>query len=299
MRRAVAGAALALLTVAACGGPDPAAEPGVSPPPTTSGDGAQHPDGHETRGVALPSSHVHGVAVNPADDLVYLATHEGLFRMTESPERVGPVIDLMGFGVVGPDHFVASGHPGPDADLPNPVGLIESRDGGETWTPLSRQGESDFHALAASEAAVIGFDGALRRTTDGTTWTELTPPVAPFALATSPDGQVVVATSESGPIRSTDGGETWDQLAQAPLLMLVAWSDAQDVVAGVAPDGTVAVSSDAGQGWEVRGSAGEAPQALEAVGEDGEDLTVLVVTSTELLESTDGGASFAPFEPTS
>lgn len=55
----------------------------------------------------------------------------------------------MGFSVAGPDHFYASGHPGQGIDLPNPVGLIESRDGGMTWAPLSRQGDSDFYALTA------------------------------------------------------------------------------------------------------------------------------------------------------
>ncbi len=56
---------------------------------------------------------------------------------------------------MGPDHFYASGHPGPGVELPAPVGLIESRDGGATWDPLSRQGESDFHALTASDAGVV------------------------------------------------------------------------------------------------------------------------------------------------
>jgi hypothetical protein len=91
----------------------------------------------------LPTSHVHGVDVNPADGTVYLAAHDGLFRYGGSgPERVGPVIDLMGFAVAGPDHFYASGHPGEGADLPNPVGLIESTDAGRTWRALSRQGLS-------------------------------------------------------------------------------------------------------------------------------------------------------------
>lgn len=42
------------------------------------------------------------------------------------------MIDLMGFTVAGPDRFLASGHPGPGADLPEPLGLVESRDGGQS-----------------------------------------------------------------------------------------------------------------------------------------------------------------------
>jgi hypothetical protein len=67
-----------------------------------------------------------------------LATHDGLFvAAADGWAALGPVIDLMGFSVAGPDHFYASGHPGQVSDLPNPVGLIESKDGGQTWAPLS------------------------------------------------------------------------------------------------------------------------------------------------------------------
>lgn len=45
--------------------------------------------------VVLPSAHVPAVARNPADDRVYLATHDGLFRYEAGgPVRFGPVIDL-------------------------------------------------------------------------------------------------------------------------------------------------------------------------------------------------------------
>jgi photosystem II stability/assembly factor-like uncharacterized protein len=246
---------------------------------------------------ALPSSHVHGVAVNPADGHVYLGTHDGLLRMTAQPERVSPVIDLMGFTVAGPDHFYASGHPGPGTDLPNPVGLIESRDGGKTWTPLSRQGRSDFHALTASAAGVVGFDGTLRASADGATWTDLTPPADPYALAASPDGQVLLATSQRGPVRSTDAGATWQPVAGAPLLQVVDWADAANLVAGVTPDGQVAVSADAGATWSVHGQVDGPLQAVAAAGDAAGGLRILLVNEAELLESADGGATFAPYRP--
>lgn len=47
------------------------------------------------------------------------ATHQGLSRYVDSgPQLVGPVIDLMGSTVAGPDHFSAFGHPGAGTDLP-------------------------------------------------------------------------------------------------------------------------------------------------------------------------------------
>jgi hypothetical protein len=93
---------------------------------------ADAPTAEETG--ALLSTHVHGVAIDPGDGALLLATHEGLVQVGDDGEltAAGPVIDLMGFTLTGPDHYLASGHPGLRTDLPQPVGLIESTDGGET-----------------------------------------------------------------------------------------------------------------------------------------------------------------------
>ncbi|WP_299038339.1 F510_1955 family glycosylhydrolase [uncultured Pseudokineococcus sp.] len=251
----------------------------TEPPPTTE--------------AALPSAHVHGVGTNPADGAVVLATHDGLFRDDDgSWTSVGPGVDLMGFAVAGPDHFYASGHPGPGTDLPNPVGLIESTDGGLTWTPRSREGASDFHAMAAHAGGVIGFDGTLRATSDEVTWTTVEAPVEPFALAASGQAETVVATSPQGPALSVDAGATWTTLRDAPLLLLAAVADDATLV-GVTTAGDVVVSEDTGATWEQRGSLGEPPQAVSAVRAEDGSLQVLAVTD-ELLVSTDGGATFAP-----
>ncbi|MCW2612692.1 MAG: BNR/Asp-box repeat domain protein [Cryptosporangiaceae bacterium] len=278
-RRSVLGLALAAVLLVGCG--SNGQQPGTA-------------DAHSPA-AGLPSEHVHGIAVNPADRRVYLATHDGLFRYDEHGRaaRVGPEIDLMGFTVAGPNHFYASGHPHEDIGLPDPAGLIESRDGGHEWTPLSRQGQSDFHALATSaRGVVVGYDGALRISRDGTTWNDLRPPVTPHAVAISPDGKTLLVTSESGLARSTDAGATWTRLSEAPMLMLVDWAE-RDTVAGVTPDGTVAVSTDTGVTWQVRGHAGGSPQAIGVAG-PADRPRVLVVTDTAVLDSTDGGQVFRP-----
>lgn len=251
--------------------------------------------GAAVTGGGLPGSHVHGVAIDPQDDRVYLATHEGLFRYDDAgPTQVGPVIDLMGFTLAGPGHFYASGHPGPGSDLPNPVGLIESTDGGETWTPLSRQGESDFHALTASAAGVVAFDGAaLQASDDGTAWRDLPAPVAPYAMDVSPDGSTIVVTHQDGPVRSTDAGATWEPIADAPLLQIVDWADDLTVV-GVTPDGSVQVSDDAGTTWQEAARVDGAPHALAVRRGTGDALRVVVVTEEAVLDSTDLSAGFAP-----
>ncbi len=191
----VASAAVVGTLLAGCTSPGAAPTAG-SPEPLPAG--------------SLPSAHVHGVGIAPEGGRLLLATHEGLFEVRESGQaiRVGPVIDLMGFVVAGPDRFLASGHPGSDVDLPEPVGLIESTDGGRTWAPVSRQGVSDFHALTASAQGVLGYDGSLLRSPDGVLWERLTIPAEPHTLAASPDGGQVLATTPQGVLRSTDGGRS-------------------------------------------------------------------------------------------
>lgn len=116
-----------------------------------------------------------------------LATHQGLFRLQDGElTQVGPVVDFMGFTLTPEGRYLASGHPAPNTDLPEPLGLAESTDRGQSWTVLSRGGQSDFHALAAGPNGVLGFDGQLRASTDGLTWQSLEIPVAPASLAISP-----------------------------------------------------------------------------------------------------------------
>jgi photosystem II stability/assembly factor-like uncharacterized protein len=241
-----------------------------------------------------PSAHVHGVAIDADDGALLLATHEGLVEVGDDGQltAVGPVIDLMGFTVTGPDHYRASGHPGLHTGLPQPVGLIESTDGGESWTPLSRAGESDFHALAAlGDAGVLGYDGALRRSPDGRTWEQLAIPAEPHTLAAAPDGGAVLATTAQGLLRSTDAGTTWAAVEGAPLLQVVAWADASTTV-GIDPAGVVWTSTDAAGTWRQTADLGAAPHAVAAAVTDGA-VRIAAVTEAGLSESVDGGATFA------
>jgi photosystem II stability/assembly factor-like uncharacterized protein len=112
----------------------------------------------------------------------------------------------------------ASGHPWPGSDLPNPLGLIKSTDGGKSWEPLSRQGESDFHALTAAKSGLVAFDGTLRTSPDGKTWSAPSAGFAPAALAADPTSDTVLATTQDGLQRSTDGGRTWALVPAAPII---------------------------------------------------------------------------------
>ena len=275
-------AAAVTLAVAGCSSATPEHDHAADEPPAASAMSAS----------ALPSRHVHGVAVNPADQRVYLATHDGLFRYDENgPTRVGPVIDLMGFTIAGPDHFYASGHPATGTDLPDPVGLITSTDAGRTWTPLSRQGQSDFHALTTSPAGVIGYDGEMWRTQNTTAWQELTIPSPPMSLAGSTTGPVVLTANPAGLLRSPDNGDSWTVIPDAPSLAVLAIAGAATAV-GVSANGAVHISQDAGLTWTPRGRTDQ-PQAITAT-TDAQGLRIFIATTQNVVQSTDSGHTFTP-----
>ena len=273
---ALAAAALALL-LSAC---------------SPEGTGRPQGSGQAGGGAENPFGHVHGLAVDPGTDELLLATHHGMFELSgEEPEQIGPVNDYMGFAVAGPGHYYASGHPGEGSELPNPLGLIESTDGGKTWQEVSRQGESDFHAMAVSSEGVVGFDGVLRFTDDGEEWTDASDPIEPVHLAATPESAAVLATTEEGVRRSVDGGLTWDLPADAPVLLVTAFAD-PDTAVGVAPDGTVHVSRDRGLTWTTTGGQTGRPAAVAADAAD-DALRIWVATEEGIEFSEDGGASFS------
>ncbi|MCB5273090.1 hypothetical protein BJG92_00602 [Arthrobacter sp. SO5] len=243
----------------------------------------------------MPSSHVHGISVNRETDQVLLATHDGLFDVTKSPAtKIGATNDLMGFTAAAEqDVFYASGHPGPGSDLPNPLGLIKSVDGGKTWEQLSRQGESDFHALATARSGIVAYDGTLRISSDGKTWTEVAAGFVPAVLAGTPETDTVLATTPDGLQRSTNGGKTWERLTTAPIVQFAAFASGTEVV-GVEPDGTVHHSADAGNTWTRAGRIEGRVQAITAV-KGAEGKPWIWAASTEgVVVSTDGGTTFRP-----
>lgn len=285
------------MTVACSGAPDatPAdtASAAATSPQEPEATTRQEPTASPGAGaVELPSAHVHSISRDPGSGRVVVAAHDGLYVYEgTTPERVGPVIDLMGFTVAGPGHFYASGHPGTGTELPQPVGLIESRDGGRTWAVLSRGGRSDFHALTTAGQTVIGFDGAVRATADGRTWTDGNLDSYPRTLAGSRTGTTVLATAEEGVMRSTDGGRTWQRVDQAPRLLMTAFGEA-DAVVGLTPSGQVHTSADAGRTWHSTQLVAPDAQALHVSGH-GEDQEILVASGRTIITST-GGRAFEP-----
>jgi photosystem II stability/assembly factor-like uncharacterized protein len=243
--------------------------------------------------------HVHGLGRNPADGALFIATHTGLFRMgpsDDSAERVaGLYQDTMGFTVVGADHFLGSGHPGSIEDDPPFLGLIESRNAGSSWRPISLRGEIDFHVLEARKKTVYGFGSDwdtrearfLRSDDGGRTWTRLSPPEGLLGLAIDPqDARVSVALGEQRGWLSRDGGASWRPLAIPG--GLVAWTRELGLVA-VDLQGTIRRASEPSGAWKEVGRLPGPPAAFEGVGDE-----LLAAThESQVLSSRDGGRTWS------
>jgi hypothetical protein len=252
--------------------------------------------GKDQNAVAL--GHIHGLGVNPADETLYAASHHGLFRVTgdKEPEQIaGRTQDFMGFTIVGPNHFLASGHPAPDdTSQPPNLGLIDSTDGGQTWTSVSLSGEVDFHAMEAKHSRVYGYDsqsGQLMTSADRHTW-DRGARLGIADIAVAPDQpDEIIATTRQGLERSTDGGRTFTSLPGAPTLVLVDWPETGRLI-GAGPDGAIYASTDRGVTWTRRGQVGGSPHAITTFGET----DVYVATDDAIEYSRDDRSTFEVFE---
>lgn len=247
-------------------------------------------------GVTL--AHIHGLGVNPADGQLYAGSHHGVFRIDGKgePEQIaGRTQDFMGFTVIGPNHFLGSGHPRPgDTEQPTHLGLIESTDGAQTWTSLSLRGEADFHALEAKHDQIYGFDsqsGRVMVSTDTRSW-DRRAEVGLADLGVSPDNPAeLLATTEQGLARSVDGGHGFVPIAGAQALVVIDWP-APDRLVGVDTDGVVHTSADGGGVWLERGRVPGSPAAITTHG----DSDVYVATENGIYRSADNGAAFDVFQ---
>lgn len=254
----------------------------------------QRESGDDDAGLA----HIHGLGINPADGRLYAASHHGVFVVTgdAAPQQVaGRSQDFMGFTVVGPDHFLGSGHPAlDDKEQPPHLGLIESTDAAQSWTTLSMSGEADFHALEAKHGRVYGYDSQssqLMISEDMRTW-DRRGRIAVEDIAVSPDDpQTILATGLPGLTESSDGGRTFTALRTAPELALIDWPS-PDLLTGVDANGLVHISHDGGRTWLQRGAVPGAPQAVVVHSES----EMYVATGDAIYRSTDQAQTFTVFQ---
>lgn len=191
--------------------------------------------------IASSFGHIHGVRIGDGSTVVYVATHEGLFRVSSSLEALqdsvslgGPIAGLhqdnMGFAIDG-ERIYASRHPDPTVSADSSLGLVASADRRKSWNAVSLKGTTDFHDLKIShsrpgETTIYGFDSAdtaIKVSHDaGSTWTsgaalEMRDMAADPAVAST-----IYATTRTGPEVSHDYAATFEIGPNAPALYLIA-----------------------------------------------------------------------------
>lgn len=232
--------------------------------------------------------HVHGIAEDPRGTDLLVATHNGIFTVTPAGDVTGPIgghdFDAMGFTITE-DTLFASGHPGPDtaAELGAPnLGIIQSDDYGQTWSPVALNGSTDFHVLTAGpDGTLYGIASSdidlLISTDGGHEWTTGASIGAADLVATD---NGIYAAAEEGLLRSDDDGMTFVPVEGAPLLYaLDARTDA--TLVGVGTDGAL-WEEDADQTWQRLEAVDGAVQAFAAIG----DARIVLVDDRGIVEIT-------------
>lgn len=199
-------------------------------------------------------NHVHGMGYSGNENGLYFASHVGLkiYRDGEWFETTDNFHDYMGFNATD-EGFMTSGHPSVDSDLPNPLGIQRSADGGETLEEIAFQGETDFHAMA------VGYNSQ-----------DL------FLINPAPNSLL-----EAGVYRSTDEGKSWQPVKAEGL---------EGEVAGLAlhPTDSAFVAAATSMGIYFSEDAGESFQVLTPEGERG---TAVHFTEEELYFGSFGTAA--------
>ena len=290
---------LATVAIGACGGDDGGGEGGSEQSSESLAVPWLDPDGD------FPV--VGSLSINPADDVLWMSTNTGLFRVPgggKRPEKVtgtlttpdgeGTISEELVVRFTGPDEMLGSGHPSPEeTSLPEALGLIRSEDAGKTWTSVSELGVADFHAIRPSGdrliAAEFGRARVLVSGDDGRRWDERAAPRPLIDLEVDPrDAERWVGTADDGVYVSRDEGGTWRAVDPTPN-SYVAWP-APDALFRLDPGGPLKRSRDGGTTWEDVGDTGGEPQALAAA--DPETLYAVLLDGT-VKRSSDGGATWS------
>ena len=183
-----------------------------------------------TMAETLTLQHIHGLAFSADGKQLYVPSHNGIaiYRDQQWSMMAGPPHDYMGFSVTR-KHFYSSGHPAPGSSLVNPLGLVRSGNGGNTWDKLGLEGEADLHLIATSydNTAVYVYNaepngrmktpGIWATQNDGFAWRRvaangLAGQLA--ALAGHPtDARRLAAVTSTGLFVSGDSGEHFERIA--------------------------------------------------------------------------------------
>ena len=116
----------------------------------------------------------------------------------------------------GPGDLLASGHPEGAGSLPENLGLIRSRDHGETWESVAGLGEGDYHELEVAGDLLVAVNAEspdIQVSRDGgRSWEAKTPPAPPIDVVVDPGTR---SAGRSPPKRARSARATAEVVAAA------------------------------------------------------------------------------------
>jgi photosystem II stability/assembly factor-like uncharacterized protein len=261
---------------------------------------------------------IHGVGVSN-EGTTYVATHEGLFstdNVGKTWNKVGTADDdLMGFHVRSDGTMLTSGHPGAKSDLPNPIGVLVSKDKGLNWKQVEYVGKIDFHVLTSyhhDPNIIYGLNqmgtgqygaGIYQSIDNGKNWTKIEPKGLPndlmkvYSLLVLPENKnTLLAGTETGVMISKDGGENWDIFDDTRLITaMTVMPNGKDIIAYSMNNmvSGVMISQDSGQSWTSLGlDLGKDAGSSISVNQKDEKQIAVSTFSTSLYETKDGGQNW-------
>jgi hypothetical protein len=299
---------IAVLVLAGCGGEEaeppvaeepPASETAVpqqtAPPADTS---VPPPDDGAGSG-ASPA--INSVTVDPGDGTIMVGAGPALYRVNPGSKEGKEVVGQLDGGTVsgnlvvrfaGPNDLLASGHP-KEGNLPENIGLMRSKDHGDTWTLEDGVEEADYHELEIAgdlliAVAVESPDIKVSRD-GGRSWETRTPPDPPIDVVVNPaDSNHWAVSTEQGTFVSTNGGQSWRPRDTTFGARLV-WPS-EDSLFSIDRNGMIRVSKDGGRSWEDRGEVGGLPSEVTSGRKN--ELLVAVIGG-KLRRSRDGGKTWS------
>jgi photosystem II stability/assembly factor-like uncharacterized protein len=177
-------------------------------------------------------------------------------------------------------------------------GILESRDGGRTWSPLAIQADAMGMRPAADGSIVIaGHDVLVASADGGRTWSSIRsdlPNIDIHAFARDPShpARMWAYLAEGGVYETTDGGATWAKVYDGHIPFMTAVQDAGGVaLLGIEPFSGFARSADGGRTWQALSQPEAYPTYGLAATPDGK---VAILGATDaLLRSEDGGRTWS------
>lgn len=176
-------------------------------------------------------------------------------------------------------------------------GILESQDGGRSWTPLPVRADAMGMRPAADGSIVIaGHEVFVGSADGGRTWAPIAadlPNIDIHAFARDPldPRRMWAYLAEGGVYESTDGGTRWTKIYDGHIPFLAATTDGASIaLVGIEPFAGFARSADGGRTWSPVSQPEAFPTYSIAAGRDGRVIALGVADG--LLRSEDGGASW-------